>query len=212
MRYTFLTLFPNLIDPYFTDSILARAEEQKCIAHRSINIRDFADNKHNKVDDHPYGGGAGMLIQAEPVIKAIKSVRSERKARVILLDARGKRFTQSDAKRLSEYEELIFVCGRYEGVDERVVPFVDEQISVGDFVMTGGELGALMIADVVSRLVPGVLGNEESLREESHTAANVEYPQYTRPEKLSIDGVEMAVPEILLSGDHKKIEQWRRSQ
>lgn len=220
MKITLLSIFPNLIKPYFQDSIMKRAIAAGLIDVRMIDIRDFSpDKKHHKVDDHPYGGGPGMLMMAEPILAALRATRNAKsemqnaKSRVILLDARGPRFTQKKAQELSQYGELIFICGRYEGVDERVVPFVDEQISIGDFVVTGGELPAMMVADAVVRLLPGVLGDDVSSEDESHSQEGVvEYPQYTRPEKLSVNGQMFSVPDVLLSGDHAKIEKWRAEQ
>jgi tRNA (guanine37-N1)-methyltransferase len=227
MRITFLTLFPDLVRPYFTDSIMARAVEAGLLEVHAIDIRDFSTDRHRKVDDTPYGGGPGMVLQAEPILAALRSVtggglmtREQRtkagvttRQRIIVMDARGQRLTQQEASAFTALEELIIICGRYEGIDERVMSFVDAQVSIGDFVLTGGELAGLVITDAVARLLPGVLGDEMSAVEESHHEPGVtEYPQYTRPEKLIVDGREYVVPEVLLSGHHGQIERWREGQ
>ncbi|MFH1426523.1 MAG: tRNA (guanosine(37)-N1)-methyltransferase TrmD [Candidatus Kerfeldbacteria bacterium] len=208
MRFDVITIFPELFDSFLDTSIVKRAIADKKIEVRFFNPRDKTTDKHNTVDDTPYGGGPGMVMKVEPIAKTIRSIRKKKRSRVILLSAKGKRFTQQKAKILAKnYDQLIFVCGRYEGVDERVLHYVDEEISIGDYVMTGGEPGVMVIVDVVSRLVPGVLGAEASLDEESHgTPGYLEYPQYTRPEEY--DGKK--VPKILLSGDHGAIAEWRK--
>ncbi len=215
MRYTILTLFPDSLASYFSTSIVKRAQEKKLVHIRSVDVRDFGMGKYRQVDDKPYGGGVGMVLMVEPLYKAMRKVKNKRikrKQYVMLLSAKGKRFTQKDARRLTKYDELIFICGRYEGVDERVATLVDEEVSVGDFVLTGGELGAAIIIDAVTRLLPGVLGNDASSDEESFSNENeIEYPHYTRPEVFTTkEKKKLCVPKILLSGDHKKIEEWRR--
>jgi tRNA (guanine37-N1)-methyltransferase len=228
MKINFLTIFPEIFNSYLNESILARAQGKKLVKFNIVNIRDFTNDNHRSVDDSPYGGGAGMVMKVEPIFKALKSLtviaspkRSggrgnlAKKQRTILLSASGKVFTQQDAERLAKCKELTFVCGRYEGVDERVKHFVDEEISVGEYVLTGGELPAMVIADAVTRLIPGVI-SKKSLAEESHSAAGVlEYAQYTRPEvfeyKEGGKKKSLKVPDILLSGDHKRIKEWRRS-
>jgi len=222
MQINFLTIFPEIFNSYINESILLRAQKKGIIKFKSINIRGFSLDKHKKVDAKPYGGGAGMVMQIEPIFRALKSAVSSgikrKKQRVILLSAKGKLFKQSDAKRLSKYNELIFICGRYEGIDERITKFIDEEISIGEYVLTGGELPALTIADSVIRLIPGVI-SERSLKEESYsTENNVEYPQYTRPEVFEYKDFKtkkikkVKVPKILTSGDHKKIEKWRNKK
>jgi tRNA (guanine37-N1)-methyltransferase len=281
MKFNIITIFPNIINSYCSETILSRAQKNKLIKINAINLRDFTDDNHKtvalrqaqgnfeprrKVDDTPYGGGPGMVMKAEPIYKALKSVdaipfskdvgvnkvlkvinllrskienRGSSKKRTILLSPRGKQFDQRMAEKFSKLNEITFVCGRYEGVDQRVVDhMVDEEISVGPYVLAGGELGSLIIVEAVSRLLPGVLGNEESLKEEtfntlapehlstraskqpstekscsaqvlecSSAGVGKEYPQYTKP----ADFRGWKVPEVLLSGDHKKIEEWRRS-
>ena len=208
MQCDILTIFPQMIDSYCSESILKRAQEDGVVTITAHNVRDYTDDKHKTVDDTPYGGGAGMVMKVEPIFKAVEGIKdTSKKTRTILLSAKGKRFTQADAQRLADYEQLILIAGRYEGVDERVAQHIaDEEISIGDFVLTGGELGALVIADAVTRLLPGALGNEQSAIHESHSSpAYREHPHYTKPE--SFNGWD--VPTVLLSGDHAAVEQWR---
>ena len=192
-------------------SITGRAIDSGYISLEAVNIRDFAENKHNRVDDYPYGGGAGMVMQAGPVCKAFESVAGsmEKKPRVIYLTPQGSVFTQAMAKELAGEEELVFLCGHYEGIDERVLEeIVTDPVSIGDYVLTGGELPAMVMIDAISRLVPGVLSNEESAQFESFQDNLLEYPQYTRPAVWR----EKEVPPILLSGHHQNVEKWRREQ
>jgi tRNA (guanine37-N1)-methyltransferase len=211
MRFDFLSLFPHFILPYFEDSILKRAIEKNLIQVQVTNIRDFSENRHKKVDDTPYGGGSGMVMSCQPLYDAIQSVKKKaRNSRVIYLSPAGKRFTQKDAERLSHEKGLILVCGRYEGIDQRIIDLlIDEELSIGDFVLTGGELPALSIVDSVARLLPGVLGDAHSAVEESfsdHLDGMIEYPHYTKPELFK----RKRVPEVLLSGNHAAIEKWRK--
>jgi tRNA (guanine37-N1)-methyltransferase len=220
MRFDIITIFPGIFDSYFNESILKRAQKENLIEIKIHNLRDWTTDKHKTVDDTPYGGGAGMVMKVEPVHKAVEEIKSKipnQKSKIILFSAKGKRYAQSDAKRLSEYDNLILICGRYEGVDERVAEFVaDEEISIGDYVLTGGEIPAMVVVDSISRLIPGVLGNPASLNEESFSAPianlkskiknSLEYPQYTKPE----DFQGWKVPEVLLSGNHREIEKWRK--
>lgn len=212
MRFDILTLFPSLVLPYFEDSILKRAVTDKKISVHVHNIRDFSKERHKKVDDTPYGGGAGMVMSCQPLFDAIKAAKKKNKGPVIYLSPVGKRFTQEKAEELAELKGMILLCGRYEGIDQRVIDeLVDEEISVGDFVLTGGELPALCVVDAVSRLLPGVLGDDESSEEESFSAATgrmLEYPHYTKP--AVYEGLE--VPEVLLSGNHGEIARWRNSK
>lgn len=211
MRFHVLTLFPELIDRAFGTSITGRALERGNLELHTVNIRDYAKNKHNKVDDYPYGGGAGMVMQAEPVYQAYESVRKTcaHRPRVIYVTPQGRVFRQKLARELAREEELIFLCGHYEGVDERVLEeIVTDFISIGDYVLTGGELAALVIMDAVSRLAPGVLNNEDSAEFESFHRSLLEYPQYSRPEVWR----EKQVPKELLSGNHRRIEVWRLGQ
>jgi tRNA (guanine37-N1)-methyltransferase len=218
MTFHIITIFPNIFDSYFKESILNRAQEKKLIEIRIYNLRDFATDKHKTVDDTPYGGGAGMVFKIEPIWRCIQFLKSKvkgqkskaRKTRIILFSAKGKRYTQADAKRLARYENIIMICGRYEGVDERVAKYLaDEEISIGDFVLTGGEIPAMVVVDSVTRLLPGVLGNIDSSKIESHSSPNyLEYPQYTKPAEFQ----GWKVPRVLLSGNHKKIQAWREKQ
>lgn len=217
MKFSVITIFPEMITSYAAAGILGRAQKAKKIKVVTVNPRDFTNDPHRTVDDKPFGGGAGMVMKIEPIARALKKVaaRPSKKRRVILMAASGRLFTEKVAAELAQkYNELVFVCGRYEGVDARVGEFLcDEALSMGPYVLTGGELPALTIIDAVARLLPGVLGNEESLAEESHNEIGVgEYPQYTRPEKFKARGAKKTwdVPAVLLSGDHQKIADWRQ--
>ena len=206
MKFDVLTLFPEMFEP-IKQSIIGKAEEKKLIDINLINIRDFSKNKHKKVDDTPYGGGAGMVMQADVVYDAYKSIKDEN-AKVIYMSPQGKKLNQNKVETLAKQEHLIILCGHYEGIDQRVLDkIVDEEISIGDYVLTGGELPAMVLIDSVSRYVEGVL-KEESIKEESFSNGLLEYPQYTRPEIFEGE----KVPEILLSGHHQKIEQWRKQK
>ena len=213
MNYHVLTLFPQMIDDGLRTSIIGRAIEKELLTLQTIDIRDFSTNKHHKVDDYPYGGGAGMVMQAEPVYGAyqsvVKSIGQEKKPRVIYVTPQGKVFNQTIAQELAMEEDLIFLCGHYEGFDERVLEMiVTDYVSIGDYVLTGGELPAMVMIDAISRLVPGVLNNDVSAEFESFQDNLLEYPQYTRPEVF----MDKRVPEVLLSGHHGNIEKWRREQ
>lgn len=212
-RFDIITIFPKILDSYFQESLLKKAQQKGLIKIQTHNLRDYTTDKHHKVDDTPYGGGPGMVIKAEPIYKAVQSLRPKvkgqrSKVRVILFSLRGKKFDQKEAHRLAKYGQLIFICGRYEGVDERVAQYVaDEELSVGDFILSGGELPAAAVIEAVSRLVPGVLGKQESLEERKGS-----YPVYTKPEVIKLKSGKfksLKVPPVLLSGDHKKIEEWR---
>ena len=206
MRFDVLTLFPEMFEP-IKQSIIGKAEEKKLIDINLINIRDFSKDKHKKVDDTPYGGGAGMVMQADVVYDAYKSIKDEN-AKVIYLTPQGKVLNQQKVEKLSKEEHLILLCGHYEGIDQRVIDkIVDEEISIGDYVLTGGEIPAMVLIDSVSRYVDGVL-SEDSTSEESFSQGILEYPQYTRPETFENE----KVPEILLSGHHQNINKWRRYQ
>ena len=217
-RFDLITIFPNSLDSYFTTSILKRAQGAKLIKIQAHNLRKYTLDKHRKVDDRVYGGGAGMVLQVEPVYRALKALKvlpgktvARKKVRVVLLSANGKQFSQADAKRLAKYERLVFICGRYEGVDARVEKFIDEKLSVGQYVVTGGELPAAIIIDAVSRLVPGVVGKEESVQNESFSdGANLEHPHYTRPEVFVVGKKKYRVPKVLLGGNHMDITTWRQ--
>ena len=205
-----LTLFPRMCEGYLAESILGKARESGLLEARVTDVRAYAEGKHRVTDDAPYGGGAGMVMKPEPLVAAVEAARGRTPdARVVLTSPRGARLDQALARRLAEHGRLILVCGRYEGVDERVMQVVDMEVSVGDFVLTGGELAALCVVDAAARLVPGVLGNDASAGAESFAGdALLEHPHYTRPPEFR----GMKVPEVLLSGDHKKIERWRRRE
>lgn len=217
MRFDVLTIFPKMFGSYFSESIIKRAKRRGILDIRVHDLRKWTKDKHRSVDDKPFGGGPGMVMAVEPFYRALKSLRvgKSRARRVILLSAKGKRFTHKDSVRLSKYKRLVLLCGRYEGVDERVAKkLADEELSIGEYVLTGGELPAMVVIDAVARQVKGVLGKEESLKTESFTEEGVtEHPQYTRPEVFEPQkGIKWRVPKILLSGDHKKIEEWRRKR
>lgn len=210
MQFHILTLFPEMVENGLQTSILGRAIQKGLIGIHAVNIRDYTQDKHNKVDDYPYGGGAGMLMQAQPVYDAWKAVakpaEDKKPVRVLYMSPQGKTFSQEMARELAQEEELIFLCGHYEGIDERVIEeIVTDPVSIGDYVLTGGELPAMVMIDAISRMVPGVLKNEDSGVTESFQENLLEYPQYTRPEVW--EGKK--VPDILLSGDHARIDKWR---
>jgi len=213
-----ITIFPDALDSYFNESILKRAQNKKIVKFKTWDLRDFTKDKHRTVDDKPYGGGVGMILKVDIIFKAVKkALKKNKKTRIILMSAKGKAFTQKEAQRLSKYDQLILICGHYEGVDERVAKYIaDEEISIGDYVLTGGEVPAMVICDAVTRLIPGVI-NEQSLEEES-TEDLKEYPQYTRPEIFNAKvnpfskTKQWKVPKILLSGHHKNIEEWKENQ
>ncbi len=211
MKFYVLTLFPDMINDGLSHSIIKRAQDEGIISIETIDIRDFAKNKHRHVDDYPYGGGAGMVMQAQPIYDAYMSIKPKlsENCPVIYMTPQGKTFKQEKARSLSELEDMVILCGHYEGVDERVIEeIVTDEISIGDFVLTGGELAAMTVIDAVARLIPGVLNKEESFMDESFSENLLEYPQYTRPAEF----MGRKVPDILLSGHHKNIEKWRREQ
>lgn len=229
MQFDIITIFPHIFDSYINESILKRAQDAGSVSFHAHDLREYTTDKHRSVDDVPYGGGAGMVLKIQPIYDAVNRLKEQGtrgeyqgKTRTILFSAKGKRYTQRDAERLSKYDRLIMICGRYEGVDERVAQHIaDEEISIGEYVLTGGELPAMIVADSITRLLPGVLGNEESLKEESfgqgtsikgqvsREAENLrEYPHYTRPEEFN----GWKVPEVLLGGNHAEIEKWRRER
>ncbi len=209
MRFHVLTLFPEMIEQGLGQGILGKAAARQLFTLNVVNIRDYTQERHGKVDDYPYGGGAGMLMQAQPVYDAFEAVTAGRKVRTIYVTPQGEPFTQRKARELSEEEELLFLCGHYEGIDERVLEeIVTDSISIGDYVLTGGELPAMVMIDAIARLLPGVLGNDSSAEEESFHCDLLEYPQYSRPEIWH----GQKVPEVLLSGDHRKTAAWRLEQ
>ncbi|WP_027634200.1 tRNA (guanosine(37)-N1)-methyltransferase TrmD [Clostridium hydrogeniformans] len=205
MKINVLTLFPDMFN-IFNESIIGRAKEKGIISLETCNIRDYSENKHKKVDDYPYGGGAGMVMTPQPIVSSIEETKKINKGKVIFLGPRGKTFNHKLAEELSKEEELIFLCGHYEGIDERVYKYIDMEISLGDFVLTGGEMACIPVIDSILRLIPGVLSKEDSFMEESYYNGTLEYPQYTRPETFRGE----RVPEVLLSGHHENIRKWRR--
>lgn len=206
MRFTVLTLFPEMFDSFKNTSMIGRAVSDGRLSIETINFRTFADNKHKQVDDSPFGGGAGMVIQAQPLAACIRSLTLKPEARVIYMTPKGRVFDQAMAVELAACEDLVFVCGHYEGIDQRFIDaHVTDEVSIGDYVLTGGELPAMVVIDAVARMVGGVLGKQESYEEESHYNALLEYPHYTRP--ADFEG--QLVPEVLLSGNHAKIADWR---
>lgn len=221
LKIDIITIFPNLFSGFLNESLLARAQKKKLIKLATHDLRKWTTDNHKTVDGRPYGGGVGMVLKVEPIYRAVSSItnkvlRVKKKSRVILLSAKGKTFAQKDARRLSKYDQLVFICGRYEGVDERVAQHVaDEEISIGNYVLFGGEVASMVIIEAVARLLPGVVQKEESIINESFSdkeGIEKEHPQYTRPEifvpKISSKG--WKVPDVLLSGDHKKINEWRK--
>jgi tRNA (guanine37-N1)-methyltransferase len=214
MRFHIITIFPGMFDSYLEESLFKHAQAKKIISVRAYDLRAFTKDKHRKVDDRPFGGGPGMVLTVQPVWDTVKKIKSvtqktlkKRKTRVVLFSTRGKYLDAAVARRLAKYDDLILICGRYEGVDERVAEHIaDEEISIGDYVLSGGEIPALALMETVSRQIPGFLGKEESLEE-----INGSFPTYTRPEVfVPVKGKKWSVPPILLSGDHKKIAEWRK--
>ena len=207
MKITILTLFPEMFSP-LRESILGRAQDAGKLNITVVNIRDYAQNKHSKCDDYPFGGGAGMVMMPQPVGSAIEAVDPDHRARRIYLSPKGQTFKQSKVFELLQYDHLVLLCGHYEGIDQRIIDlYIDEEISIGDYVLTGGELPAMVIADCVARYIDGVI-SDGSLVDESFASGGLEYPQYTRPAVYR--GV--SVPDVLLNGDHKKVDEWRREQ
>ena len=208
-RFDIITIFPNMFVPFLNESIIKRAQNNKKIKVNVYNLRDFTHDKHRKVDDRPFGGGPGMVMTPQPIFDAIKKIKGKRKAKVILTCPSGVPLTQAKAKSLAKQKNMIIICGHYEGVDERVRAYLaDESISIGEYVLTGGELPAMVLVDCIARLIPGVLGEKDSLIDESFEKGLLEYPQYTRPSNFR----GMKVPDVLLSGNHKDIVMWRKKQ
>lgn len=211
MRYDILTLFPEMFSGVFGSSILKKAAEKNLVSFNVVDFRQFSLDKHNRVDDYPYGGGGGMVLTPQPIFDAIEAVTKENKGiqrRVILLCPQGERYTQKKAEELARNDQIIFICGHYEGYDERIRHLVTDEISIGDYVLTGGELGAMVVIDSVTRLLSGVLGNETSAVTDSFSTGLLEYPHYTRP----VEYRGLKVPDVLLSGHHKNIEEWRHQE
>lgn len=209
MKIDYLTLFPEMFEGVLNHSILKRAQDKGMLNVNTVNFRDYAENKHNQVDDYPFGGGQGMVLKPEPIFNALESLQQTDKTRVVLMCPQGEPFTQEKAQELSEAEHLVFICGHYEGYDERIREhLVTDEISIGDYVLTGGELPAMTMTDAIVRLIPGVLGNQQSHEDDSFQDGLLEFPQYTRPREYR----GMNVPEVLLSGNHARIDAWRREQ
>jgi len=209
LSFTVITIFPRMLDSALSHGVLNKAQGKGLIKVEMVNLRDYTTDRHLTTDDYPYGGGQGMVMKPEPLVAAIEDIRRKvQRARVVLLAPQGSVFSQQDALRLSKEQQIVLICGRYEGIDERVKAFVDEEISIGDYTLSGGEPAAIVVIDAIARLVPGVLGNENSATDESFTDGLLEYPQYTRPETFR----GMNVPEVLLSGDHERIKQWRQER
>lgn len=209
MKFSILTLFPGMFEQPLKESILGKAAEKGRVNFDIVNIRDFADEPHRSCDDTPYGGGPGMVMKVEPIYRAIEHVKEKSgRAKVVLMTPQGRRFDHFTAERFARSPHICLVCGRYEGVDERVLEYIDEEISVGDYVTSGGEFPALVLIDAVARFIPGVLGNDASIHSESFKEPLLEYPQYTRPETF----MDLAVPPVLLSGNHEEIRKWRRKE
>ena len=209
MKFDIITIFPKILDSYFNESILNRAKCDSLIQINTHNIRDYSTDKHHNVDDTPYGGGPGMVMMVEPIYHCLKSIKRKKSSKIIILDPAGKQFNQRMAKEFSKLDQLIFINGRYEGIDARVDKYIDEKVSIGPYVLSGGELGTAIIIEAVSRLLPGVLGSADSLQYETFNGEKsdvVEHPQYTKPENFK----GQKVPKVLLSGNHKKIEEWRK--
>jgi tRNA (guanine37-N1)-methyltransferase len=209
MRIDIISIFPEVIEACCSYSMIKRAREQELVTVNAVDLRDFAFDKHKQVDDYPYGGGAGMILKPEPLFRAVKSLSSQNVPEVIVLTPAGKPFDQEEAHKLAKAEHIILICGHYEGIDQRVLDHLaTKELSIGDYILTGGELPAMVIADAVIRLLPGVLGNQDSLVFESFEEGMLEHPQYTRP----ADFQGLKVPEVLLSGNHQEIKRWRREQ
>ena len=208
MKIDIITIFPGMFDSVLNASILKRAVDKKKLKVKIHYLRDFAEGKHLQVDDSPYGGGCGMVMKLEPILKCLKSIRGAKKAKKLILTPAGSLFDQAAAVELSKEKQIVLLCGHYEGYDERVVKFFDGELSIGDYVLTGGELPAMVIVDAIARLIPGVLGNEDSAKQDSFMDGLLDCPHYTKPAVYK----KMKVPEVLLSGNHKKINEWRRQE
>jgi len=212
-QFDIITIFPDILSSYTNESLFKRAQKNNLVKINTHNLRDYTKDKHKKVDEKIYGGGVGLLFKIEPIIRALKGIKKKRNRRVILLSPTGKKFDQKMSEKLSKYNQLIFVCPRYEGIDARVEKMIDEKISIGDYVLTGGELPAMVIIDAVCRHIPGFVGKQESVAEDSFKSEGyLEFPQYTRPEEIKYQGKKLRVPKVLLSGNHAEIEKWRESK
>lgn len=211
MKFDVVTIFPDFFESFKKEALIARAQAKKLISIKTHNLRDYADDERGTIDGRPYGGGAGMVFLFQPIYKALKKIKKSKKAKVIVFNPKGKKFDQAMAKNWSKLDQLIMICGRYEGIDERVIQeLADEEISIGDYVLFGGEVPAMVVMEAVTRLIPGAVAKEESTANESFSdGVNLEHPHYTRPEVIKMGKKKLRVPKILLSGDHKKIAEWR---
>lgn len=226
MRFDIITIFPEVFDSFFQYSLINKAQNNGLVKVKAHNLREFSKDKHKTVDDKPFGGGRGMVMKVEPILKAVENCvkisglrqidakNKTKKTKVILFSPRGKKFNQKMATQFSKLDQLIMICGRYEGVDERVAKYIaDEQISIGDYVLMGGEIPALAVVEATARLIPGVIGKPSLVKNRiTKTKGFVEYPQYTRPEQVEINGKNRKAPKVLMSGNHKKIQEWRQKQ
>jgi tRNA (guanine37-N1)-methyltransferase len=224
MRFDIITIFPDFFESFLNEALIARAQKNKLITIRSHNLRDWTDDNHKTVDGKPYGGGVGMVLMVEPIMKAVKDIKRKSKAKkikTVVFSPKGKKFNQAMARKFSKLNQIIMICGRYEGIDERVAKYIaDEEISIGDYVLFGGEVPAMVVTEAVTRLLPGAVGKQQSIEDESFKKVEgivkdqikkfLEYPHYTRPEVIRINGTARKVPAVLLSGNHKKIEKWRK--
>ncbi len=212
MRIDVITIFPALFEPFLNESLLKKARDKNLLEIKIHDLRNYSSDKNRSVDDKPFGGGRGMVMKIEPIFKAVEDVKEEGKSKVIVFTPRGKKFNQKKATDWSKLDQLILISGRYEGIDERVMEYIaDEKISMGDYVLMGGEVPALAVIEAVSRLIPGIPGKSELLKQRIDSEGGfLEYPQYTRPEVFKMKGKELKTPEVLLSGNHKEIEKWRK--
>ena len=212
MTIDIITIFPKIFDSYLNESLLKRAQKKKLLKIKAHDLREWTSDKHKTVDDKPFGGGLGMVMKIEPIFKAVSTLHIKKaRSKVILFTPRGEKFNQKKATEYAKLDQLIMICGRYEGVDERVSKYIaDEEISIGDYVLMGGEAAAMVVTETVARLIPGVVGKSNFLRERMQKKAFIEYPEYTRPEVFEINGKKRRVPKVLISGDHKKIEAWKK--
>jgi tRNA (guanine37-N1)-methyltransferase len=211
MQFDIITIFPNMFDSFLQESLIQKTLKKGLIKINVHDLRKWTKDKHKTVDDKPFGGGPGMILMAEPIIKAVNKVKQKRKkTKVILFSPTGEQFKQKTAENFSKLNQVVMICGRYEGIDARVEKIIDEKISVGPYVLSGGELPAMLMSEAIARLLPGYMNNPESLSDESHNNDMLEYPQYTRPEEIKIAGKKISVPKVLLSGNHKEIKEWKK--
>jgi len=214
IKFNVVTIFPNFFDSFKKEALISRAQAKKLISINTHNLRDFADDERETIDGRPYGGGAGMVLLFEPIHKALKKLKAKSaklKTKVVVFNPKGKKFDQAMARKWAKIDQLIMICGRYEGIDERVIQeLADEEVSIGDYVLFGGEVPAMVVMEAVTRLIPGAVAKEESTQNESFSKDNIEHPHYTRPELVTLGKKKLRVPKVLLSGDHKKINEWRQ--